>query len=182
MNGEYRILWTCHLPTEPSESGMQRLGSHCTTTPKKTAQRPLHIAVGSHIQQRSPPHPTLNDDFMSFSSISTHALHDTTELFAGTPHDDRRSTFTFRGKDGWMIVSNRRLSFWVPPASQKAFYNHWTALVIGTERDPSYMTHGTRWQHCYKERVSCLFRSLQSIKLIPVALNTMIWHGVRIPR
>ncbi|KIK32613.1 hypothetical protein CY34DRAFT_814170, partial [Suillus luteus UH-Slu-Lm8-n1] len=82
MNGEYRVLWTCHLPTELSESGMQRSGSHCTTTPKKTVQ-PTH-------------------------------RH---------PHDDRRSTFTFLGQDGWMMVSNRRLSFWVPPASQKAFHN-----------------------------------------------------------
>ncbi|KIK32564.1 hypothetical protein CY34DRAFT_814221, partial [Suillus luteus UH-Slu-Lm8-n1] len=91
MNGKY-VLWTCHLPTELSRSGMQRLGSRCTTTPKKTAQRPLHIAVGSHIQQRPPPHPTLNDDFMSFSSNSTHALRDTTKLLTGTLHDDRRST------------------------------------------------------------------------------------------
>ncbi|KIK35715.1 hypothetical protein CY34DRAFT_811935 [Suillus luteus UH-Slu-Lm8-n1] len=121
MDGEYRVLWTCHLPTELSRSGMQRLGSRCTTTPKKTVQRPHHIAVGSHIQQRPPLQPTLKDDFMSFSSISTDALHDTTELLTGTPHDDCRSTFTFLGLDGWMMVSNHRLSFWVPPASQKAF-------------------------------------------------------------
>jgi hypothetical protein len=106
------------------------------------------------------PPPTLSDDFISFSSNSTHVLCDTTELLAGAPHDGRRSTFTFLGKDGWMMLSNHQVSFWVIPASQKAFYNRWTTLVIGTgciERGLNHMPLGTRWHHCYKERVSCLF-------------------------
>ncbi|KAG1721618.1 ribosome 60S biogenesis N-terminal-domain-containing protein [Suillus occidentalis] len=40
----------CNLPTGLSESGLQRLGNHYMTTPKKTVQRPLHIAVASHPQ------------------------------------------------------------------------------------------------------------------------------------
>ncbi|KIK32928.1 hypothetical protein CY34DRAFT_814000, partial [Suillus luteus UH-Slu-Lm8-n1] len=115
MNGEYRVLWNCHLPTELSRSGMQRLGSRCMTTPKKTVQRPPHCS------------PTLNDDFISFSSISTHALRNTTELLTGTLHDDRMSTFTFLGQDGWWypIVGSHS---GYHPLLKKAFYNRCTAL------------------------------------------------------
>ncbi|KAG2055001.1 WD40 repeat-like protein, partial [Suillus hirtellus] len=96
---------------------------------------------------------TANNDFISFSSNLTHVLRDTTELLACTPHDDRRSTFTFLGDDGWMTGPNRRLLFWVPHASREPFYNPWTALVIprgGVELDLSRMAHGTRWKHCYE--------------------------------
>ncbi|KAG1891650.1 WD40-repeat-containing domain protein [Suillus fuscotomentosus] len=96
---------------------------------------------------------TANDDFISFSSDSTHALRNTTELLACTPHDDRRSTFALLGDDGWMMGPNRRLLFWVPHASRELFYNPWTALVIpggGVELDLSRMAHGTRWKHCYE--------------------------------
>jgi WD40 repeat protein len=108
------------------------------------------------------PHPTTamptpntaNDVFISFSSNSTtHALCDTAELLAGAPHDDPRSTFALLGEDGWMMGPNRRLLFWVPPASRKLFYNPWTAFVIprgGPELDMSRMAHGTRWQRCYE--------------------------------
>ncbi|KAG1831080.1 hypothetical protein EV424DRAFT_1314729, partial [Suillus variegatus] len=97
---------------------------------------------------------TENDAFISYSSQPTHALRDTAELLAGAPHNDRRSTFNFLEEDGWMVGPNRRLLFWVPPASQKAFrYNPRTAFVIprGVELDLSCMAHGTRWQHCRKE-------------------------------
>lgn len=96
---------------------------------------------------------TANDDFIFFSSNSTHALRDTTELFACTPHDDRRSTFALLRDDGRMMGLNHRLLFWVPPASRTPFYNLWTALVMprgGVELDLSHMAHGTRWQHCYE--------------------------------
>ncbi|KAG1736947.1 hypothetical protein EDD22DRAFT_787439, partial [Suillus occidentalis] len=89
---------------------------------------------------------------ISFSSNSTHALRDTTELLAGAPHDDRMSTFALLEDDGWMMGPNRRLLFWVPPASRKPFYNPWTAFVLprGPDLDLSCMAHGTRWTHCYK--------------------------------
>jgi hypothetical protein len=100
------------------------------------------------------PNPA-NDDFISFSSNSTHALRDTAELLAGAPHDDHRSTLALLGEDGWMMGPNRRLLFWVPPASRKAFsYNPQTALIIPrghVELDLSRMAHGTRWQYCYEE-------------------------------
>ncbi|KIK37359.1 hypothetical protein CY34DRAFT_810405, partial [Suillus luteus UH-Slu-Lm8-n1] len=90
------------------------------------------------------PHPTAaiptpnttNDDFISFSSNSTHALRDTTELLTSAPHDERRSMFALLEDDGWMMGPNGRLLFWVPPASR--------------ELDLSCMAHGTRWKHCYK--------------------------------
>ncbi|KAG2142770.1 WD40-repeat-containing domain protein [Suillus bovinus] len=109
------------------------------------------------------PHPTAairtpntaNDDFICFSSNSTHALRDTTELLEGAPHDDHRSTFDFLGDDGWMTGPNGRLLFWVPPASRDEFrYNPETALVLprgGVELDLSSMAHGTRWQRCYED-------------------------------
>jgi hypothetical protein len=96
----------------------------------------------------------VNDNFISFSSNSTHALRDTAELLAGTAHDDLRSTFAFLGEDGWMMGPNGRLFFWVPLASREAFsYNPQTALIIPREHvelDLSHMAHGTRWQHCYE--------------------------------
>jgi hypothetical protein len=97
----------------------------------------------------------VNDDFIFFSSNSTHALRDTTELLAGAPHDDRRSTFRKLEEDGWMMGPNRRLLFWVPPASRERFkyYLH-IALIIprgDVELDLSSMAHGTQWKHCYEE-------------------------------
>ncbi|KAG2343552.1 WD40 repeat-like protein [Suillus weaverae] len=113
----------------------------------------LHGSYITHPTAAIPTSNTTNDDFISFSSNSAHALCDTAELLADTPHDDRRSTFAFLGDDGWMMGPNRRLLFWVPPSSRKPFYNPWTAFVIprgGPELDLSRMAHGTRWQHCYE--------------------------------
>ncbi|KAG1864452.1 hypothetical protein C8R48DRAFT_706663 [Suillus tomentosus] len=53
-----------------------------------------------------------------------------------------------------MVGPNRRLLFWVPPASRKPFYNPRTVLVAprgGVELDLSRMAHGSRWQHCYMD-------------------------------
>ncbi|KAG2739018.1 prolyl oligopeptidase, partial [Suillus brevipes Sb2] len=72
----------------------------------------------------------------------------------GASHDDRRSTFAVLDDDGWMMGPNRRLVFWVPPASRKSLYNSSTALVLprgGPELDLSRMVHGTRWQQCYEK-------------------------------
>ncbi|KAG2036718.1 WD40-repeat-containing domain protein, partial [Suillus americanus] len=94
---------------------------------------------------------TANDNSISFSFKSTHPLRDTAELLAGTAHDDHPFLL---GDDGWVLGPNRRLLFWVPPASREAFrYNPRTALVFGRgsiELDLSRMAHGTRWQHCYE--------------------------------
>ncbi|KAG1773972.1 hypothetical protein EDD22DRAFT_857368, partial [Suillus occidentalis] len=62
-----------------------------------------------------------------------------------------RLMFALLEDDGWMMGPNRRLLFWVPPASRKSFYNIWTAFVLprGPELDLSRMAHGTRWKHCY---------------------------------
>ncbi|KAG2134917.1 uncharacterized protein EDB93DRAFT_1171983, partial [Suillus bovinus] len=49
--------------------------------------------------------------------------------------------------DGWVMGSNHRLLFWVPPASRYPFYSPETAMVIprgGVELDLSRMAHGTR--------------------------------------
>jgi WD40 repeat protein len=113
-----------------------------------------HDSCILHPTAAVPTPSTVNDDFISFSSNSTHALRDTAELLAGTDHDDLRLTFAFLEEDGWMMGPSGRLLFWVPPASGEAFrYNPWTALVLpsgGPELDLSRMAHGTRWQHCYE--------------------------------
>ncbi|KAG2155726.1 hypothetical protein DEU56DRAFT_724843, partial [Suillus clintonianus] len=92
---------------------------------------------------------------ISFSSNPKHSLYNTAELIEGTSHDDRRSTSFSLGPDGWMLGPNRRLLFWVPPASREAFsYNPRTALVMlkgCIELDLSHMAHGTRWQRCRDE-------------------------------
>ncbi|KAG2065933.1 WD40 repeat-like protein, partial [Suillus decipiens] len=72
----------------------------------------------------------------------------------GASHHDRTLTSALPGEDGWITGPNRRLLFWIPPASREPFYNPRTALVIprgGVELDLSDMAHGTRWQHCYEE-------------------------------
>ncbi|KAG1863998.1 WD40-repeat-containing domain protein [Suillus tomentosus] len=98
-----------------------------------------------------PTSNTANDAFISYSSNPTYSLRDTAELLTGTSYDDH--TFVLR-EDGWIMGPNRRLLFWVPPASQKALrYNPRTTFAIprGVELDLSRMAHGTRWQDCYKE-------------------------------
>ncbi|KAG2054987.1 WD40 repeat-like protein, partial [Suillus hirtellus] len=105
----------------------------------------------SHPTAVIPTPNTVNNNFISFSSNSRHALCDTAELLAGTSDDDH--TYLL-GADGWVLGPNRQLLFWVPPASREPFYNSWTALVIGkrcVELDLSRMAHGTRWQHYCKE-------------------------------
>jgi hypothetical protein len=117
-----------------SGSGTQRLGSHCRNKYAEEDSSPSS-PHGSRI-----PHPTVaiptpntaDDDFISFSSNPTHALHDTAELLACTTHDDRSLTFALLEDDGWMMGPNCRLLFWVPPASREEFrYNPRTALAIG---------------------------------------------------
>jgi len=113
-----------------------------------------HVNCIPHPKTVVPTSSTANDDFISFSSNSTHALRDTAELLAGTAHDDLRSTFAVLEEDGWMMGPNGRLLFWVPPASREPIYNPQTALVIPrghVELDLSHMAHGTRWQHCYEK-------------------------------
>jgi WD40 repeat protein len=119
-----------------------------------SASSPLNNCL-PHSTAVIPTPNTANDNFISFSSNSTHALRDTVELLAGAAHDDRRSTFAFLGEDGWMMGPNGQLLFWVPPASREVFrYSPWTALVLPSgspELDLSRMAHGTRWQHCYEK-------------------------------
>ncbi|KAG1843729.1 WD40-repeat-containing domain protein, partial [Suillus tomentosus] len=112
-----------------------------------------HNSCIPHPTMAIPTPNTMNEYFICFSSQSTHALRDTTELLTYTPHDDRRSTFALPGDDGWITGPNRQLLFWVPPASREPFYNPRTALVMprgGVELDLSCMAHGTRWRHCYE--------------------------------
>jgi WD40 repeat protein len=98
---------------------------------------------------------TWNNHFISFSSNSTHALCNTSELTEGWCDDDRSSTHFFLNRDsGWMVGPKHRLLFWVPPASRHPFYSPGTALVIPRgcpELDLSRMAHGQHWQKCREE-------------------------------
>jgi len=110
----------------------------------------VFLPLGS-FQAAIPAPDTAHDGIISYSSNPTHALRDTAELLTGTSYDDH--TFVL-GEDGWIMGPNRRLLFWVPPASQKALrYNPRTTFAIprGVELDLSRMAHGTRWQDCYKD-------------------------------
>jgi WD40 repeat protein len=104
-------------------------------------------------------HPTMspitwNHHFISFSSSFKleHVLCNPTDLLEGNSQQDSNSTpFWLRQADGWMMGPDRRLLFWVPPASRYAFYTPRTSLVIprgGVELDLSRMAHGTRWSDC----------------------------------
>ncbi|KAG2153933.1 WD40-repeat-containing domain protein [Suillus clintonianus] len=94
---------------------------------------------------------TQKDHFICFSSTLRHALRNPADLFEGNFHHDSDSTPFLLHADGWMMGPNRRLLFWVPPASRYAFYSPGTAMVIPrghTELDLSTMEHGTRWSNC----------------------------------
>ncbi|KAG2065808.1 WD40 repeat-like protein, partial [Suillus decipiens] len=50
--------------------------------------------------------------------------------------------------DGWIVGADRRLLFWVPPASQQQpFYSPGLVFVMpsGLEIDLSHMAHGEHW-------------------------------------
>ncbi|KAG2139039.1 hypothetical protein DEU56DRAFT_801457 [Suillus clintonianus] len=106
---------------------------------------------------------TWNSNPIRFSSNSTHALCDSSELTEGASHDETRFTFPFlidyyfrptpflMADDGWIVGPKHRLFFWVPPASRHPFYSPGTALVLprgGAELDLSRMVHGQHWQKC----------------------------------
>ncbi|KAG2158576.1 uncharacterized protein EDB93DRAFT_1219155 [Suillus bovinus] len=97
------------------------------------------------------PTDTCNDQPICFSSNVEHALPNPADLLEPTSHDNSNSTPFLLQDDGWMMGPNRRLLFWVPPASRDAFYTPWTSLVIsrgGVELDLSCMAHGTNWSSC----------------------------------
>ncbi|KAG2129049.1 WD40-repeat-containing domain protein [Suillus bovinus] len=98
---------------------------------------------------------TQNKQLIRFSSNSTHALCNTDEMVQAASHDDHSSTtFDLNHDSGWVVGLNRRLLFWVPPASRHAFYCPRTALVVprgGPEIDLSRMAHGQHWRKCREE-------------------------------
>ncbi|KAG2337599.1 hypothetical protein BDR05DRAFT_764629 [Suillus weaverae] len=108
------------------------------------------------------PTNTCNNHLIYFSSSLEHALpnpHDLLEptspnsadLLEPTSNHNSNSTPFLLQADGWMMGPNRRLLFWVPPASRHAFYTPWTSLVIprgSPELDLSRMAHGTHWSSC----------------------------------
>ncbi|KAG2139011.1 hypothetical protein DEU56DRAFT_856896 [Suillus clintonianus] len=95
---------------------------------------------------------TWNGHPIRFSSNSTHALCDPSQLTEGASHDETRSASPFlMADDGWIVGPKHRLFFWVPFASRHPFYSPGTALVLprgGTELDLSRMAHGQHWQKC----------------------------------
>jgi WD40 repeat protein len=94
---------------------------------------------------------TWNNRTICIASSFKYALHDPAELLEDISHHDFNSTPVLMEDDGWMIGANRRLLFWVPPASrEQPFYSLRTALVIpsGLEFDLSCMAHGENWSNC----------------------------------
>ncbi|KAG1812294.1 hypothetical protein EV424DRAFT_1515281 [Suillus variegatus] len=97
------------------------------------------------------PTNTSNNHVICFSSNLEHALPNPADLCELTPRHNSNTTPFLLQIDGWMMGPNRRLLFWVPPASRHAFYTPRTSLVIprgGVELDLSHMEHGTNWSSC----------------------------------
>ncbi|KAG1788349.1 uncharacterized protein HD556DRAFT_1404074 [Suillus plorans] len=96
------------------------------------------------------PTGACNDHLICFSSSLKHALPNP-DWPERTLHLNYNSTPFLLQVDGWVMGSDRRLLFWVPPASRHAFYTPLTSLVIprgGVELDLSCMAHGTHWSSC----------------------------------
>ncbi|KAG2064159.1 WD40 repeat-like protein, partial [Suillus decipiens] len=68
--------------------------------------------------------------------------HDGTRI--GASHHNLNSTTVLLKNDGWTVGANRRLLFWVPPASRQPFYSPQTLFVMpsGLDIDLSRMAHG----------------------------------------
>ncbi|KAG2748431.1 hypothetical protein P692DRAFT_20733605, partial [Suillus brevipes Sb2] len=77
-----------------------------------------------------------------------HALPNPAELLEGSHHESDSTPVLL--DDGWVAGADRRLLFWVPPASRRPFYYPGVALVIpsGLEIDLSRMAHGEHWSNC----------------------------------
>ncbi|KAG2158587.1 uncharacterized protein EDB93DRAFT_1334526 [Suillus bovinus] len=111
------------------------------------------------------PTNTGNDRLIRFSSSLEHVLPNPADLLKPTPHHNFDSTPFLLQVDGWVMGPNRRLLFWVPPASRYAFYNPWASLVIprgGVELDLSHMVHGTNWSSCRDVLSKISIASLQN--------------------
>ncbi|KAG1867062.1 WD40-repeat-containing domain protein, partial [Suillus tomentosus] len=113
---------------------------------------PLHHSTTPLTQEsRIMPTNTYHAHHICFSPRVEDALPNPADLLEPTSHDDCNPTPFLLQADGRMMGPNRRLLFWVPPASRHAFYTPWTSLVIsrgGAELDLSRMAHGTNWSSC----------------------------------
>ncbi|KAG6329442.1 hypothetical protein ID866_9647 [Astraeus odoratus] len=89
-----------------------------------------------------------------FSSNSSHALCNTSDLFDGINIgcQDYRDLI---GCDahGWIVGPRGRLLFWVPGYFHGKLHTPRNRLVIpkGLELDLSQMVHGNKWGKCYLE-------------------------------
>ncbi|KAG1825262.1 hypothetical protein EV424DRAFT_1392861 [Suillus variegatus] len=113
---------------------------------------PLYPSTTHTTQEsRIPPTNTCNHPLIAFSPCLKHALPNPPYLLKPTSGHHSNSTPFWLQPDGWIMGPNHELLFWVPPASQPAFYSPDTAMVIprgGPELDLSCMAHGTRWSSC----------------------------------
>ncbi|KAG2106974.1 WD40-repeat-containing domain protein [Suillus discolor] len=128
---------TCHDNTETNSFSFP---SHTSCTTPRARQHPIMSPI------------TWNHGFISFSSDfkSERALCNPADLIEGISHHHSNSTPLSLQADGWVMGPNRRLLFWIPPASQHALCTPWNLWVIprGAELDLSRMAHGTRWSSC----------------------------------
>jgi WD40 repeat protein len=85
-----------------------------------------------------------------FSSNLQHALQNPAELLQSTSDHRLNSTPASRN-DGWMMGADRRLLFWVPPASREQPIDSLGTLLMipsGQKIDLSRMAHGENWSNC----------------------------------
>jgi len=105
----------------------------------------MHATLQSDTQNPISCHP------IRFSSLLTHALHDSEKLCFH--HKQAFHQCVRLHEDGWIRSSHGQLVLWVPAGKRIPFYNPCTRLVLprgGVELDLSQMAYGSKWQECFQ--------------------------------
>ncbi|KIN97417.1 hypothetical protein M404DRAFT_1006058 [Pisolithus tinctorius Marx 270] len=91
-----------------------------------------------------------------FSSVPSHALHDSEQLLDGFQPEDVDGWLepVKLHPDGWFRGPKGGLLLWLPPSFWKPFYSSCNKVVIPsdccTELDLGHMVHGDKWHKCLK--------------------------------
>ncbi|KAI6127339.1 WD40-repeat-containing domain protein [Pisolithus sp. B1] len=91
-----------------------------------------------------------------FSSVSSHALHDSEQLLVGLLQNSVivDCSPVKLHSDGWIRGPMGRLLLWIHPTLWRPVYSMWTVLVIPIgcclELDLSKMVHGSSWHECFR--------------------------------
>jgi hypothetical protein len=145
-----------------SECGMQRPGCHWVSPSEGTlvmfcqSRSPpmalasclvlgIKLSVCGMQRQRSNPKSTLRSTpvYFLWIDLPPHLLESTSDHHLNSTPASRN--------DGWMMGADRRLLFWVPPASREQPIDSLRTLLMipsGQNIDLSRMAHGENWSNC----------------------------------